>query len=379
MAKQIYLDHAAATPLDGNVLKVMQPYFKEKYYNPSATYLAAKEVHADLEAARAKIAHWLGARPSEIVFTAGGTEANNLAIQGVMQAFPGSNIIVSAIEHDSVLVPAAGFKCQEAKVDKHGRLDLDKLEANINDETVLASVMYANNEIGTIQHIKEISKIITKVRTQRQKVGNELPIYLHTDACQATNYLDLHVDRLGIDLMTINGSKIYGPKQSGSLYIKTGTRLNPQILGGGQENNFRSGTENVPAIIGFATALDISQTIRSAEVKRLAGLQQQFFTKIAEILPEAVINGCKQNRLPNNSHITFPGVDNEQLMMQLDEQGIICAVGSACSASNDEPSHVLKAIGLTDKEAQASLRFTFGRSTTSLDLDKTIQVLSSIL
>lgn len=379
MAKQIYLDHAAATPLDGAVLKAMQPYFSQKFHNPSATYLAAKAVHADIEAARGKVALWLGSRPTEIIFTAGGTEANNLAIQGVMQAFPGSNVVVSAIEHDSVLAPAAGFNYQQAKVTPEGRLGVTDLESKIDDHTVLVSVMYANNEIGTIQPIKEIAKIIDNVRRQRQKKGNNLPLYMHTDACQATNYLDLHVDRLGVDLMTINGGKIYGPKQSGALYVKTGTRLNPQILGGGQENGYRSGTENVPAIIGLAEALDLAQKKRAAESKRQAELQRQFFAKISDKQSTAVINGSQNNRLPNNVHVTFPGTDNERLMMQLDEQGIICAVGSACSASNEEPSHVLKAIGLSDDEAQASLRFTLGRSTTSVDINKTIEALQRCL
>ncbi|MGZ6004646.1 MAG: cysteine desulfurase family protein [Candidatus Saccharimonadales bacterium] len=379
MPKTIYMDYAAATPMDDTVLAAMQPYFAQKFYNPSATYLAAKAVHADVEAARAKVAHWLGSRPSEIVFTAGGTEANNLAIQGVMRQFPDANLVVSAFEHDSVLEPARQFDHKIAKVSADGRLDLTDLEAKINHKTILVSVMYANNEIGTLQPLKEVAKIIDKIRINRQKQGNKLPIYLHTDACQAANYLDLHVDRLGVDLMTINGGKIYGPKQSGALYIKTGVLLTPQILGGGQENGHRSGTENVPAIIGLSTALDLAQIKRLTEVKRLAELQQRFVDKIVNSIKSASVNGSLRQRLPNNIHLTFPGVDNERLMMQLDEQGIMSAVGSACSASNEEPSHVLKAIGLSDADAQSSLRFTMGRSTTAADIDHTVKVLTELV
>lgn len=376
---KIYLDYAAATPLDEKVEAAIQPYFGKNFYNPSATYLAAKSVHQDIQAARAKVAQILGSRPSEIVFTAGGTEANNLAIQGVMQAFPGSNVIVSAIEHDSVLAPAAGFDYQQAKVTADGRLNLKTLESKVDAKTVLVSIMYANNEIGSIQPIKEVAKVIKQIRQQRQKQGNKLPIYLHTDACQATNYLDLHVDRLGVDLMTINGGKIYGPKQSGVLYIKTGTRLNPQILGGGQENGYRSGTENVTAIVGLSVALDKAQSLRAREGKRLAELQKKFINEIKTKFPKAIVNGSLTHRLPNNVHLTFPGADNERLMMQLDEMGIMCAVGSACSASNEEPSHVLKAIGLSDKEAQASLRFTMGHSTNAADIDKTVHSLVKLV
>ena len=296
-----------------------------------------------------------------------------MAIQGVMQAFPKANMLVSAIEHDSVLQPAANYDHDCIKVHANGLVDLKDLTQKINDQTVLVSIMYANNEIGTIQPIREIAKILQAVRKERAKKGNELPLYFHTDACQAANYLDLHVDRLGIDLMTINGGKIYGPKQSGALFIKTGSQLKAQILGGGQEHNKRSGTENVPSIIGLAKALYLAQTQRHHEVKRLISLQKHFFEQLSKKLPKAVINGSQANRLPNNVHITFVGTDNERLMMQLDEQGIMCAVGSACSASNEEPSHVLKAIGLTDEQAQSSLRFTMGRSNTLNDIDQTIK------
>lgn len=375
----IYLDYAAATPMDPKVLKAMEPYFSDKFFNPSATYLAAKDVNKDIQNARGTVARQLGARPSEIIFTAGGTEANNLAIHGIMQKYPGKNVVLSVIEHESVLMPAESYEHKLAPVLADGVIDLPKLTKLIDDDTVLVSVMYANNEIGTIQPIHEISKIIENIKDRRQKNGNKTPLFFHTDACQAAAYLDLHVSRLGADLMTINGGKIYGPKQSGALFVKTGTTLQPQILGGGQEWGVRSGTENVAGIIGLGIALDLVQTRRHAEVKRLQALQQHFFGLIQQHVPEAVINGTGKNRLPNNVHLTFPGQDNERLMMELDERGIICAVGSACSASSEEPSHVLKAIGLSDAQAQASLRFTMGHSTTISDIEKTVATLAKSL
>jgi cysteine desulfurase len=372
----IYLDYAAATPMAPEVREAMTPYFSEHFYNPSATNLAAKAVKKDIEAARQQVAGWLGARPAEIVFTAGGTEANNLAINGVMQQFPGKKMLMSAIEHESVIAPANQYESEEVPVLPDGTLDIKVLDKLIDDDTVLISVMYANNEMGTIQPIKEAAKLIADARSKRQKSGNKLPIYLHTDACQAAAYLDLHTSRLGVDMMTINAGKIYGPKQVGALYVKTGTKLKSQILGGGQERNQRSGTENVAGIIGFAAALDLVQNRRHEEAKRLQELRDLFFHGLTR---EMVINGSLSRRLPNNVHITIPGQDNERLIMSLDELGIICAAGSACSASKEEASHVLKAIGKTEDEAYSSLRFTLGRQTTKNDIQKTVQILSQLV
>ena len=377
--KQIYLDYAAATPMDPAVIKAMQPYLSDKFYNPSATYLPAQAVAKDLAAARAKVAQILGAKPAEIVFTAGGTEANNLAIHGIMRRYSKAQIITSAIEHESVLQPASLYEHLEAPVKKDGSLDLDKLTKHVTDNTVLISVMYANNEIGTIQPIKAVAQLIVNIRQQRQKKGNKLPIYLHTDACQTANYLDLHVSRLGIDLMTLNGGKIYGPKQSGVLYVRAGVELEPLIYGGGHERGLRSGTENVAADVGFATALELAQTKRAEETRRLQALQQDFFGLIAKHLPTASINGSQKNRLPNNVNLTLPGQDNERLLIKLEEKGVLAAAGSACSARNEEPSHVLSAIGLSDKDAQASLRLTMGQATTAADVTKTVIVLAEIV
>ncbi len=375
----IYLDYAAATPMDPMVQETMQPYFAEKFYNPSATYMAAIEVRRDLEAARAKVACIMGARPSEIIFTAGGTEANNLVIRGVMGQFPEGNMIVSAIEHESVLKTAHHYECKEAPVDAKGIIVLSDLLKVIDDQTVLVSVMYANNEVGSIQPIHELGQAIEMIRRERMRAGNDLPLYLHTDAAQAAAYLDVHAARLGADFITLNGGKIYGPKQFGVLFAKAGVRFSPQILGGGQERGYRSGTENVAGAIGFAKALEFVQKRRRAEVERLQSLQKLFIDLLEEKISGVIVNGSLKHRLPNNVHITLPGTDNERILIQLDEAGILCAAGSACSASNEEPSHVLRAMGISEADAQSSLRFSMGRQTTEDDIRKTVAALASLL
>jgi cysteine desulfurase len=375
----IYFDYAAATPVAPEVQSAMLPYLTEQFYNPSATYAAAREVARDVEAARARVAHHLGARPVDVIFTAGGTEANNLAVHGVMSSYPDGNVVVSAIEHEALLAPAHLYDCREVAVDEQGIIDVPALAKAIDDKTVLVSVMYANNEIGTIQPLKQVAALVRRIRTDRKATGNELPLYLHTDACQAANFLDLHVSRLGVDMMTLNAGKIYGPKQCGALYAHSSVGLNPQIVGGGQERGRRSGTENVAGIIGFAKALDMAQEQRHEEAARLGELQRLFLELLAEKLPSAVINGSRKHRLPNNVHVTLPGTDNERLLFALDEQGIIAAVGSACSASNEEPSHVLRALGLSDEAARSSLRFTMGKHSDEAGVHRAVDVLVSLV
>lgn len=374
----IYLDHAAATPMDGDVLAAMQPYFSDVFYNPSATYLPAKQAREALEAARGRVAHWLGVRPSEVLFTAGGTEGNNLAIAGVMANFPNCSVTVSAIEHDSVLEPADTFNCTVTLTTEQGRVDLDDLRSKIADQTVLVSVMYANNEVGTIQPLRQIASLLEEIRIERRRQGNQIPLYFHTDACQVANYLNLHVARLGVDLMTLNGGKIYGPKQTGVLYVSSHVQLSPIIRGGGQERGLRSGTENVAGAVGFAAALDKAQSMRHDESRRLSELQNRAFHLLSQIIPAANINGSLKQRLPNNIHLTLPRYDNERLLLQLESQGILAAAGSACSASNEEPSHVLRAMGISDQDAQSSLRITMGRTTTAQDIEKFVTVLTEI-
>ncbi len=379
MNAPIYLDYAAATPMDPAVLAAMQPYFSERFYNPSATYLPAVAIHKDVEAARAQVAHVLGARPTEVIFTAGGTEANNLVIRGVLEQYADANVVVSAIEHESVLAAAHQYDYKEAPVSAQGVVDIDALLRRIDDHTVLVSVMYANNEVGSVQPIHQIALKLQEIRRSRRKNGNDLPLYFHTDAAQAAAYLDLHVSRLGVDFMTINAGKIYGPKQCGALFAAHDARFKPQVFGGGQERGQRSGTENVAGAIGLATALNLVQDRRHEEAKRLQELQRLFFTLLEEKIPELIINGSHKVRLPNNVHITIPAYDNERLLLQLEEAGILGAAGSACSASNEEPSHVLRAMGVSDADAQSSLRFSMGRATTEADVRHTTDTLASLV
>ncbi len=374
----IYLDHAAATPLHTRVLHAMQPYFATEFYNPSASYAQALAVRKALEAARAGVAHWLGARPAEIIFTAGATEANNLAIHGVLRQFPDGNVVVSGIEHESVLAPARRYDCREAAVGADGRLDLADLGRKIDEHTVLVSIMYANNEIGTIQPLREVTTLVSEERERRRQAGNDRPLYVHSDAAQAANYLDLHAARLGVDLLSLNGGKIYGPKQSGALYVKAGTRLLPLIEGGGQERGLRAGTENVAAAVGLAEALQMVQSERHHEAARLRGLQYEFLAMIERQLPAAVLNGSQRHRLPNNIHLTIPGQDNERLLIRLEQVGVLAAAGSACSADSGEASHVLTAIGLTEAQARSSVRFTMGRATTDKAVKRACHLLAEL-
>lgn len=380
----VYLDHAAATPVSERVALAMEPYVSIDYYNPSATYMTARAVRTSISGARSRVASVLGVRPVEIVFTAGGTEANNLALLGILREFPGTHVVTTSLEHDSVREPlyalsSEGWAYTEVNPREDGIMDVDAVIAAITDQTVLVSVMYANNEIGTVQPLKTLTQAVQSVRDNRKASGNTLPLYVHTDACQAGNYLDLHCHRLGVDLMTLNGGKLYGPKQTGVLYVSSNVKLRPIIYGGGQERGLRSGTENVAGIMGFAAALEDAQSVRQAEIDRLRELQKYFIEKLQEDIPQIIINGSLKHRLPNNVHITIPNTDNERVIFALDDHGVYASAGSACSASKDEPSHVLSSIGLSEELIRASLRFTMGRSTSMQDIDKTVSLLSQIV
>jgi cysteine desulfurase len=375
----VYLDYAAATPVDGRVNAAMEPYFADSFYNPAATYGPARLVKADVLTAQARIANCMGARANEIVFTSGGTEGNNLALHGVMTQFPDAKVLVSAIEHDSVIEPAKSYDHDFIAVNEQGIVDLGALERQLSDEIVLVSVMQASNEIGTIQPIRKVSLLIEAVRKDRSKRGIKLPLYLHTDACQAAGYLDIHVHRLGVDMLTINSGKLYGPKGTGALFVRSGLSLKPQIKGGGQQQGLRSGTENAAGAVGLATALEIAQAMRSDETARLGELQRYFMGELERKVPNLTINGSKKHRLPNNVHITISDQDNERLLMALDQRGIYAAAGSACSASSELPSHVLTAIGLSDEAARSSLRFSMGRQTTKTEIEHTVSALITLL
>lgn len=373
-----YFDYAAASPLDPIALEAMWPFLAQDFYNPSPGYEPARKVKAALQAARQTVAEILGAKSSEIIFTAGGSEANNLAIHGVMRSRPEANMIVSDIEHESVIGPSEHYQTKVCPVSQQGIVDEAKLEKLIDAQTVLISIMQANNEIGSIQPIKRITAVIKKERLNRKKAGNQLPLYFHTDAAQAGNYLDVHVHRLGVDMMTINGGKIYGPKQSGVLFVCSGVELEPLIDGGGQERGLRAGTENVAGAVGLSIAFKQATDLAPIERERLGSLQQYFYKKIAEKLPQASINGTKKNRLPNNINLVIPGQDNERLLILLDEQGVFVTTGSACSASNEKPSRTLRAIGLSDQAIRSSLRFSMGRKTTKDDVDYAIAKLEEV-
>ncbi len=375
MNRQIYLDYAATTPLDRDVFKAMQPYFSQSFYNPSAIYRAAMAVKTDLLRARQEIAQILGVHYQEIIFCAGGSEANNLAIKGYLSNYNQSHVVVSHLEHDSVLEALKDFNYSLAQVTTEGIIDFNSLKKLISDQTNLVIVMLANNEIGTIQPVKKVADLVKQIRLDRLKRGINQPIQIFCDACQAGNYLDLKINRLGVDMMTLNGSKIYGPKQSAILYLKHGLKLKPLIDGGGQEYGLRSGTENVANSIGLAEALKKTQTVKNNEVERLKKLQKYFIDKTTSLIPEINFNGSLKYRLPNNLNFSFKGQDNERLLFFLDRYQIMASAGSACSASNHKSSHVLAAIGLDDSIIYSSLRLTMGRQTVQSDLDQTISVL----
>ena len=391
--KLIYLDHAATTPLDPVVKKAMETFWSARFGNPSSLYKQGREAKLAIEQARQKIASLIGARPQEIIFTAGGTESINLAIFGV--AGRGVNkhphIVTTTIEHHAVLksceaLAGQGSDVTYVNVDAEGFVNLDQLKKCIKKETVLVSVMYANNEIGTIEPIEKISKLLRQINLQRTQ--KKLPhVLFHTDACQAAGVLDLNVNRLGVDLLTLNGSKIYGPKQTGILYVRTGVELEPLIYGGGQERNLISGTENVPGIVGLAKALELAENNRVKETARQEKLRDYFIKQLLKI-PNVELNGPDSTkvtsgkpleRLPNNINVSFVGVEGEALMLYLDGYNIAVSTGSACATSLTDPSHVILALGKSASQAQSSIRMTLGKATTKPELDYVLKVLPGIV
>ena len=370
-----YLDNAATTPVDERVLKAMLPYFSDKYGNPGSMHQKGLEAKNAVDESRKTVAKLIGAEPDEIIFVSGGTESDNLALIGTAMALKekGNHIITTNIEHHAVFdtceyLEEQGFKITYVPVEKNGIANPKEIEKAITPKTILISVMHANNEIGTIQPIAEIAKI-----------AKSKNIVMHTDACQSAGYLDIDVNKLGIDLMTLNGSKIYGPKGIGILYARKGIILKPLIYGGGQEKGVRSGTENVPLIVGFAKALEIAQKMREKESKRLIKLRDKLIEGIKKKIPNIHINGDLEKRLPNNVNISFLGVEGESMILHLDAKGICASTGSACSSHSLEPSHVIKALGLSDEASHGSLRFTLGRHTTEEDIYKVLKELPKIV
>ena len=375
MRKPVYLDYAATTPMDPEVREAMLPYFHEIYGNPSSVHAFGQLAKHAVEEARGIIASFIGARPEEIVFTSGGTESNNFALKGVAGASRkrGNHIIASRIEHPAVLEPCRfleerGFCVTWLPADEEGLIDPAEVEKAVTDRTTLISVMHANNEIGTIQPIEAIGRIAR---------GRNIPF--HTDAVQTVGRIPIQVDALNVDLLSASGHKFYGPKGVGILYIRRGTRIEPFMHGGSQERGRRASTHNVPAIVGLGKAVALAAQGMAGEESRLTALRERMIEGILDRIGHVRLNGHRSLRLPNNVNVTFEGVEGETLFLNLDMEGVACSTGSACTASNMEPSHVLRAIGRSRQAAQGSLRFTLGRYTTEGDVDDVVDLLATIV
>jgi len=376
MAKLIYFDHSATTYVLPEVAEAMLPYFSEKFGNPSSLYQIGQKVRAEVEAARARIAELLGADdPKEIIFTSGGTESDNLAIKGVAlaKAEQGKHIITSAIEHPAVLetcryLEKTGFKVTYLPVSKEGLVDPEAVSKAITKETTLITIMLANNVVGTVQPIKEISK-----------VAKEHKVLLHTDAVQALGNIPVNVNDLGVDFLSLSGHKFHAPKGIGLLYARRGARFWPHLHGGGQERGKRSGTENVPGIIGLAKALEIAVKEQEEKAKRLAVLRDKLVAGVLKSVPDVTYLGHPQKRLPGNACFSFKYIEGESLVLHLDRYGIAASSGSACASHSLEPSHVLLALGLSAVDAHGSLRISMGRANTEQDVAKFLEVLPGIV
>ena len=379
--KVIYLDHSATTPVREEVLRAMLPYFSESFGNPSSIYTLAQESRKAVDDARETISHLLGARMSEIVFTSGGTESDNAALKGVAFALKhvGNHIITSNIEHHAVLhtchqLEQFGFNVTYLPVDRDGLISPDEVAAAITDETILVSIMMANNEIGTIQPIKEITRLVKEEAERRRRT-----ITVHTDAVQAAGLLEINVRDRGVDLLSLSAHKFHGPKGVGLLYIRRGTAFEPQSMGGGQERQRRSGTENVPGIVGLAEAYRLACEERDEVAERCLRLRERLLAGLEERIDRVHINGHPTRRLPNNINVSFENVEGEPVLLGLDFAGIWASSGSACSSASLEPSHVLLAIGLSADLAQGSLRITLGRENTEEDVDYVLSVLPGLV
>lgn len=368
----VYLDYAAATPLDEDILAVMQPYFTDVFYNPSSPYAPAVKIRREYEAAKGDIAKVIGAQAGEITMTAGATESINLAFGAGR-----GHVVTTIIEHQSVLAAAKLHDYTLVSVDHNGRVNPDDIYKAIRPDTWLVSVGLANNEIGTIQPLSKIAEVLKTVRNERAESGNKTPIFLHSDASQGAGQLDLHVARLGVDLLTLNAAKVYGPKQVGLLYASRQVSLVPQIVGGGQEGGLRSGTENVAGVIGMAAAFKKADAKRHGEVKRLSKMRDRLQSKLASEFPDAVFSGHSKNRLAGHLHVSFPGLDAERLVFGLEAREVYVATGSACAANKGTRSHVLTAIGLDDATADGSLRLSLGRWTDDSAIDEAFEAIKA--
>ncbi|MBU1111173.1 MAG: cysteine desulfurase [Nanoarchaeota archaeon] len=383
---EIYLDHSATTYVDSRVFEAMKPYFMEEYGNPSSfnsVGMRAKEV---LDNCRARVAELIDAKYREIIFTGSGTESVNLAIQGIARAWKSSgrkgkaHIITNQTEHHAVLdtceylAKEEGFDVTYLKPDKYGVINAEMVKKALRKNTILVTIMYANNEVGTVNPIARIAEVVKKFRKE-----NANSVVFHTDACQAGGILDINVEKLGVDLMTINGSKLYGPKGTGMLFVRSGVEIKPLMFGGGQEFGLRSSTENVPGIVGFTKALELAQESRVKESERLIKLRDDMIARILKNVPDTVLNGHPIDRLPNNVNISFLNVEGESLLLHLNEKGVCASSGSACTSKSLEPSHVLVSMGLPYELAHGSIRFSLGKKTTKNDIDTVVKMLPKIV
>jgi len=373
--KSVYLDHAATTPVDREVVAAMLPYFTEEYGNAASLHSFGQTARQAVEEARQRIASFIGARAEEIIFTGGGTESDNLALKGVASvlAAKGRHIITSVVEHHAIsetcgFLAQEGFRITYLPVDQYGLVDPDDVRKAITDETIIISIMHANNEIGTIQPIAEIGRI-----------AKDRGICFHTDAVQTLGHLPLNVNDLNIDLLSASAHKLYGPKGVGLLYVRRGTRINPILHGGEQERKRRPSTQNVPGIVGFGKAVEMAKARMQEEGEAITRLRNRFIGEVMDKIEDCRLNGHPELRLPNNANVSIEFAEGESLILSLDMEGIACSTGSACSSASLEPSHVLLAIGCTHELAHGSIRFSLGRSTSEEDIDYVMDILPRVV
>ena len=383
MAKQgiVYVDHAGTTPMDPSVLEAMTPYFTQSFGNPSSIHTVGQEARYALDEARERVAQVLGCRAREVVFTGGGTESDNAAIHGVATALQetGNHIITSSAEHHAVLhtcqyLEGLGFEVTYLPVDAYGMIHPEAVCNAITDRTTLVTIMYANNEIGTINPVADIAEV-----AHRRAVELKRTIVVHSDGVQAAGFLDLNVRRLGVDMLSLSGHKFYGPKGTGVLYIKRGTPFLPLILGGGQERERRSGTENIPGIAGLSVALERADARREEAATHCCTLRDRIIQLVSEQIPGSHLNGHPSERLPNNVNFSFEGIEGEPILLGLDMAGIAASSGSACSSGSLEPSHVLLALGQSADLARGSLRITLGKGNTEEEIEYLLKTLVDLV
>jgi len=376
MFRRIYLDNSATTPIDPRVVDAMLPYLKDSFGNASSIHFFGQEARSAVDKARHQVAELLNARPNEILFTSGGTESDNLAVRGYAEAnaHHGKHIITSEIEHPAVKnvcedLEKQGFEVTYLPVYEDGIIRIADIEAAIRDDTVLVTIMTANNEIGTIQPVEEIRNLVRDLRKEGRKIA------FHTDAVQAVGKMPVDVEEIGCDLLSLSGHKIHAPKGIGALYVRRGIRLHPQNIGGRQERGVRGGTESVPNIVAIGYAAGLAKDELEKETEKLRGLRDRFENAVGEAIPDIIFNGNREHRLPNISNISFRSVEGEGLLINLDMQGVAVSTGSACSSGSLEPSPVIRALGVDDERARGAIRFSFGRFNTSEDVDRVLEVM----